>query len=70
MVVLKVETDIITSTCIAESLIAQYVMLMFVETFKVNIIAFIDDKIMCRTDNFQYLSQSADTDNIVWRDQS
>jgi hypothetical protein len=78
----KVETDIDTS--IAVRLIGEAVILviMYVKTFRIDIIYFISNVIMCLMshwqDNLQYQcqfidtynikSQTVDTDNIVQRD--
>jgi len=54
--VLKVKTDIIT--CITESLIGQaaILMVMYVETFKTDVIVFIDNVIMCLMTHWPIIS--------------
>ena len=47
MCVLKVETDIITSITVSPVGLAAILVLMYVETFKTDVIVFISNTIMC-----------------------
>jgi hypothetical protein len=59
---MKVETDIIASSLIER---AVTLVIMFIDSFKISVIVFISNVIMdiTPTNNFQYQSQSVDTEN-------
>ena len=59
---MKVEIDIIASSLIER---AVTLVIMFIDSFKISVIVFISNVIMdiTPTNNFQYQSQSVDTEN-------
>jgi hypothetical protein len=60
---MRVETDIIVSITASPKGWATIVVIMYVKTFKIDVIVFMGNIIMCLTYKFQF--QSIDTDNIT-----
>jgi hypothetical protein len=69
---LKVETDIITSITTSPVVLAAILVIMYVETLKTSmfVIGFYYNVLdITLVNNFQYLSQFVDTENIIHQDQ-
>jgi len=60
---MRVETDIIVSITASPKGWVTIVVIMYVKTFKIDVIVFMGNIIMCLTYKFQF--QSIDTDNIT-----